>query len=142
MTKDELLALADKVEALEGPSRGVDCWIENHLGLARFDYTPIPWGIGTSERVEPKPFTASLDAAMTLVPEGWLLATLNERNASGRHNWRWKAELWDSAAPRPIGEDAPHVRGLARNAHDAKCASAIALTAASLRALAQKEQQP
>lgn len=33
MTKDELLALADKVEALEGPSREVDAEIAPLMGI-------------------------------------------------------------------------------------------------------------
>lgn len=64
----ELEALAERVEQAEGPSRELDCWIENRLGLARFEPDrPAPFGEGwLDKRVEPKPYTASLDAAMTL----------------------------------------------------------------------------
>lgn len=71
--RDELLALADRCEVATGEDRGIDCWIENHLGLARFvPDRPAPLGGGwLDKRVDPKSYTASLDAAMTLVPEGW-----------------------------------------------------------------------
>lgn len=128
MTKDELLALADKVEALEGPSREVDCWIENRLGLARFvPDRPSPFGEGwLDKRVEPRPYTASLDAAMTLVPEGWVLRLSQIRFGM------WQVELWQG--DKSFKTD-PDVRSIAAT-------PALALTAASLRALAQKEQQP
>lgn len=69
MNLTELIA---RLEAAEEPSRELDCWIENNLGLARFKPDrPSPIGEGWLEkRVEPKPYTSSLDAAMTLVPKG------------------------------------------------------------------------
>lgn len=51
MSRDELLALAERVMALTGPDREADARI---AGKA---YAPA--------------YTASIDAAMTLVPEGW-----------------------------------------------------------------------
>lgn len=56
MDKAALLALADRVEALTGPCFNIEDQIEEVAGL--------PW------RFPPPNYTASLDAAMTLVPEG------------------------------------------------------------------------
>lgn len=66
---EQLLELAERCEAATGADRDIDCWIENRLGLAKFvPDRPAPRGGGwLDKRVEPKPFTASLDAAMTLV---------------------------------------------------------------------------
>jgi len=84
----ELLALADRVEAATGPDRDIDCWIENRLDLAKFvPDSPAPHGGGwLDKRVEPKPYTASLDAAMTLVPEGafWSI-TMRGKQQGGYH---------------------------------------------------------
>jgi len=73
--RSKLLALAEAVEKLSGPDRRLDCLIENELGLARFvEDRPAPFGGGwLDKRVDPKPYTASLDSAMTLVPEGWAI---------------------------------------------------------------------
>lgn len=72
MDKAGLLVLADRVEALTGPDLEVDCLIENALGIAKFERDPrVFFGDADYNRVSPKPYTASLDAAMTLVPDGW-----------------------------------------------------------------------
>lgn len=55
-----LLLLAEKVEGLEGPDREVDC--EILAAVARTDNGPV---------FAAPAYTASLDAAMSLVPEGW-----------------------------------------------------------------------
>jgi len=71
--------ISARVEALEGPCRECDCLIENTLGLAKFERDPrVIYGDAYYNRVEPKPYTASLDAAMTLVPEGFVLHNLQE----------------------------------------------------------------
>jgi hypothetical protein len=71
-TPEQLTKLAERVMALEGPDRSVDLWIENYLGLARFEPAhPFRSHCDGDTRKEPKPFTASLDAAMSLVPEGY-----------------------------------------------------------------------
>ncbi len=64
----KLLELADRVEALSGPDREVDCLIADAvLGPVRKPYVR-----GHCEK-----YTASLDAAMSLVPDGctWGLTT-------------------------------------------------------------------
>lgn len=117
----ELLALAERCEKATGPDRALDYDIAHIVTRAH-----MATGLAPA-------YTGSIDAAMTLVPEGWLLSELYERNAVGEANWRWRATLWQSAAVRPIGQDAPTVSGIARKAHGAKCAPALALCAAALR---------
>lgn len=51
--------LADRVEGAEGPSYALDCEIARAINPQ-----------ATSQTVPPA-YSASLDAAMTLVPEGW-----------------------------------------------------------------------
>jgi hypothetical protein len=64
-----LQPLRDRVAAAQGPDETVDCWIENIFGLAT--YEKGPWvpdeGHIYEERMKPKPFTASIDAAL-----GWV----------------------------------------------------------------------
>ena len=75
MTRDELLALAERVEELGGPDREVDLVAHNLVHRH-----PPRWGCTRSNEPSsliPK-YTASLDAALTLVPEG-----LKHWNAGG-----------------------------------------------------------
>lgn len=59
----DLMELASRVEAGEGPDRELDKAIATALGYGRWYAAWHPsWG-----------YTASLDAAMTLVPEGWAI---------------------------------------------------------------------
>jgi hypothetical protein len=124
--KDELLALAKRVEALTGPDREVDTWIENHLGLARFEPAhPFRSHCDGHTRKEPKLYTASLDAAMSLVPEGW------NWGAWMRHDWlKQNAQVW-------------HLERKGSTNNGDAATPALALTAAALRAIAETEgQQP
>lgn len=113
--RDELLALADRCEAASGADKDIDCWIENHLGLARFEPDrPSPIGGGwLDKRIEPKPYTASLDVAFSLRPKGAV----------------WKVE------------DHPHygLRSVVEDSESYAATPALALCAASLRALAAME---
>jgi len=94
--------LADKIEALEGPSREVDAEIERELAIG------CQW-------TTPARYTASSDAAMTLVPE-WYVAI---------HKWVYP----DHASVAIFGdEDGDNLyRGRGRT-------EALALCAAALRA--------
>ena len=60
--RDALLALADRVEACVGPDREVDQDIHEHIVIQS----------ALSGTIYPhcKKYTASIDAAMTLVPDG------------------------------------------------------------------------
>ena len=80
MDKAALLALADRVEAMTGPDRGVDAAIVLAIcrGATVGHYAADDDGdivfhaaaIGIRDKSTCPHFTASLDAAMTLVPEG------------------------------------------------------------------------
>lgn len=78
----DLLKLAERVEALQGPDREVDELIERAVGTysAFSHYT-----LGDDDQPDyiPTSYTASLDATMTLVPEGWMLITLSDIAADG-----------------------------------------------------------
>ena len=128
--KDELLALAERVEALTGPDREVDWAVVTAIGKADFylQYAKAP----LKYRELVPAYTASLDAAMSLVPEGWRLGSLNERAKRVKSYSQWKAELWRGKHQTHV-----RVRGWSRSAlTDPKNGAALALTAAALRALA------
>lgn len=136
MTKDELLALADKVEALEGPSREVDAEIAPLQGLRMKDEGHPLGGCyyDTNGHGVPLPaHTASLDAALTLVPKGWIATTTDFTHLQENVEGRGLAELY------------PGIRfwGDANRQIQVSAATpALALCAAALRARAQQEQQP
>jgi hypothetical protein len=76
-TREELKALAETVQKLTGPCHATDCAIE-HIVCPRW----------TGEGA-PKPYTASLDAAMSLADGGRVVEILlNAVNANGHeHGW-------------------------------------------------------
>jgi hypothetical protein len=114
MTSDKLLGLAERVEKATEPSVLLDAQIyHDGLGL------PQPAG---DEPYCPR-YTASLDAAMTLVPEGETAGFRVENHPELRRKSR--AEVW-------IDEDADPVRA-------ASATPALALTAAALKARASGE---
>ena len=126
--KDELLALAERVEALTGPDREVDAAIAQAVGAEHGPRETVYYesrSVHYIDEIAPA-YTASLDAAMSLVPEGW----------------RWHSYYW----PR---KDGPRLMSLVTNrphagiAHGKAATPALALTAAALRAIATLEgQQP
>jgi hypothetical protein len=127
--KDELEALAARVEAATGASFMLDA----EIGLAVFGgrRTDVDGVIAVEGRAMlVKPYTASLDAAMSLVPEG-LRLTLSEWD--DEKHLRPKGP-WQAILSRP-GCDASFdaMRGY-RCDHAAT--PALALTAACLRARA------
>ena len=72
--REMLLALADRIEKATGPDRELDIAMLPLVGL-RFVDEGHPIGqvcYDSNNHAVPMPrFTASLDAAMSLVPEGW-----------------------------------------------------------------------
>lgn len=82
---DSMVELARRVEALEGPDREVDCLIAGAVGYEQggtehpasyyISEFGVKWLLEQASRLQsifhllPR-YTASLDAAMTLVPEG------------------------------------------------------------------------
>ena len=152
--KEQLLALADRVEALDGPCGEVNAEImglffnleERHIGSRE------GWGDETFEDclpvkdrvwVDPKTdkwvstharfFTASIDAAMTLVPEGWGYTLVtpppDHRPWASVREWRPddKGKMWTG-------------KHMASSGEVAATTPALALTAAALRAQAEIEQ--
>jgi hypothetical protein len=140
--KDELIALAERVEALTGPDRMVAKLI---FAAVYSDGVPSPvvesgygwreddagWWLATGEDARTPPKTvyppnwlASLDAAMSLVPEGWVSV----------RGWDYR-----NRASRAIFMDDEGVRLFWGRA----ATPALAMTAAALRAIAEtQEQQP
>ena len=86
MTRDELIAA---LEAATGADRKLDAEIiRHHFGYSKDD--PLWHGLE---------YTASLDAALTLVPEGW-----DEEIKRARHRKGWFASLALNRGPG-IGYD-------------------------------------
>lgn len=81
--RQALLDLATRVEGLDGPSREVDAWIAASLikdipKLAALN-TPKKWvKAAMQENWNIPRCTASLDAAMQLVPRGWTVANIGQ----------------------------------------------------------------
>lgn len=109
---NELLELAGRCEKATGPSRDLDADISRAYG----GYSE------TKSAYAPEPFTASLDAAMSLVPEGWAYSVGNIDPS------RCRCSAWVMPPPYSIGAD---IRTGAT--------PALALCAAALRARASKE---
>lgn len=131
MTRDDLTALIARVEAATGPDREVDAEIARtllphnaeHVARSRSGWSyrvfgPEGWD---DEWMETRPYTASLDAAMTLVPEG------GEWNAAGG----WTSGCLPSSRAKAVKATA-WVWGAERGVFAAT--PALALTAAALRA--------
>lgn len=128
-TREELLALAERVEALSGPDREVDCAIGVAIGRFRtepntrwpdqLDYIEIreggDWYPGHGFDMLVPNWTASLDAALSLQPEGWGWVDL---------------EISPKATEVLINNQSRQVCGRATT-------PALALTAVALRALAE-----
>lgn len=119
----DLLELASRVEALTGPDREVDAEIArltNSQGSYLADC--LGWDdVGHAiMRAGPLHYTHSLDAAMTLVPDGWKLRQMNF-SAPCADDRKWHLNLHGGK----VGEDTFVGRG---------ASPALALTAAALLA--------
>jgi hypothetical protein len=135
----DLMELASRVEAREGPDRELDALICLAIGQSGGNPIVAPgmagWLVGSQTNpnpVEAKRYTASLDAAMSLVPPNcypWVEFGKNKGVAESR---RWYAHIaapddWD----RQRVEDEWHCDVYAAT-------PALALTAAALRARAHQ----
>lgn len=146
-TKAELLALADRVEALDRADREVDALIKQAVfvpgGFIRQSPINGNWciyenGNNGKERLVERPrsvshgkwrsdaYTSSIDAAMTLVPETCLIVLKHLWADGGKREWyatlnAYKDNMWVDS-------------------HDAlNPSAAITLTAAAIRAIAAKD---
>ena len=139
MDRDTLLKLAERVEAAQGADRTLDAEIFKAIGapvpfqfmnkLLALEYndTEKAYFARVSDdmhvKYSPPAYSASIDAAMTLVPDGtghdpwWLL--------KGAWRGKAKAEIWVHNKGKPY-------RGTAST-------PALALLAACLRAIAEGE---
>ena len=98
-----LAELKSGLEAATGPDRYLDMWIENVLGISRFQRDPkVGYGDADYDRVPPKPLTASIDAAVALVEEKLPGCRIKLERAFGTiDGWyceiaQWKGETFDS----------------------------------------------
>ena len=114
-------SIAERIEALEGPCREMDLSIAKAVGLAHLD--AVAGGVtgfmymdrGQPACVTVPRYTASLDAAMTLVPERWV----------------WSINQFpDKASAYCVSED----EVIARPRKQYQATPALALCAAALRA--------
>ncbi len=124
--KDELLALADRVEALTGADREGDEAIANAIGHAL-----LTWEVEGDRYTTAHRFTASLDAAMSLVPTE---PFPNLR--CGKWWWMLEVREWESVAHIAYEN---HDAGIPEYGATA-ATPALALTVAALRAIAATEQ--
>lgn len=120
--KEKLIELAERVEALEGPDKGLDREIFDAVtgGVFKPENAQYWHAVSWSER-QANHFTASLDTAMTLVPDGWTYQAF--QGPSGQpHKW---------TLVRIGASDQKYTEAKAKAA-----TPALALTAATLRAIA------
>ena len=112
----ELLKLADRVEALDGPDREVDLGIERVI-------RPRRYRLECPTSADPE-YTASLDAAMTLVPDGcvWNLGGNSKKGFA-------RTGLFGAMIKQGIDEIFAEAS-----------TPALALTAAALRAIAALQE--
>lgn len=132
-----LLELATRCEAATGPDRELDELISAAVEGAvrevqsdgRTAYHTIDGSRWVSIRVPDPGYTASLDAAMTLVPEGFRLFCLGEARYMTRNPaYSAQLEIWTSK---------DGVDGSDRRSIGVANTAALALCAAALRALNQ-----
>lgn len=131
----DLLKLAERCEAAEGPNGDLDLDIHGACNASKV------WT--AEERTwmhlhgEFAPYTASLDAALTLVPEGWRLAALCEREP-----WFCRLETLDfRSVTWGKGEDWITDITDGQEAMAKGSSPALALCAAALRARAPIERK-
>lgn len=136
-----LLELAARVEALTGPDREVDAeiavavsgdsgaFVVAPMEDCIFQHIPGWWRDGADKSHDAPEYTASLDAAMSLVPKGCGF-NLDRYWMIGREGSAWRCDLSFGGTP-----DSPRRVGRAEDAYSA----ATAITAAALRAKAVGE---
>jgi hypothetical protein len=123
MTAPDIDGLVERLEKASGPDRQLDGAIAMLIDDVP-DWCRGPTTVGTYEHpkrgiLNARRFTESIDAAMTLVPEGWCWGLFDEPNA-------W---LWPTAT-----------RDLLTGIQGKGATPAIALCIAALRARAQADE--
>lgn len=128
ITSQKLIDLAARCESATGPDRELDAAIGRALGISPVGLTSIsfPHDPATERFVR---FTASLDAALTLVPEGWGGKLFFSEDRPDR-------EVHCSATLARSYPTNAQVYAEKSGKHGARSAMPLALCAASLRARA------
>jgi len=143
-TRDALLALAERCEQASGPDRELDGEIARALGWTDVHVSVLnplfqvgrPPGV-TGWRDPVPAFTASLDAALTLVPEGWRVNGA-DWSILGQYSWMLKGPCKKLI----MGADGYEEAGGDWFKSGVSLATpALALCAAALRALASEVGQ-
>lgn len=130
MTSSPLKELADKVEAASGPDRELECRIWAAQKGGGFDtYRAVVPDFG---QWQAPAYTASIDAAMTLVPEGWNWMAGNRDQPKAR-------AYVNNGQPHFVSAQRPNPK--LRWFEVVAVTPALALTAAALRARAALSSQ-
>ncbi len=74
----KFLELAERCEKAEGPDRELDARIHYEMMGLSTVYSIDDFLVSDISKNHPKRYTASLDAALTLVPEGWWVQHLGK----------------------------------------------------------------
>jgi hypothetical protein len=102
-SKQQLLDLARRLEEATGPDRELDLQIATTCGAKVLEATAIATGRAFEYRRIPEraalTFTASIDAAMTLVPEGFDWAVFRTNGGLTVHAWCGNREDVFGATP-------------------------------------------
>lgn len=137
MTTAELI---ERLERAEWPSRELDAEIDAFLGWAPLANPTSAGGLidmmvspsGETVRRTVPHYTASIDAALTLVPEGWRIAGFVEYG----NGMKWKGRIYCALVPSDLSHlprtYAAHSAAAVRCDHAAT--PAIALCIAALKA--------
>lgn len=117
--KQALLDLAARVAGLGGPDRVVDFEIADALRKPR---SSDRWA-GETLAKQAKRYTASLDAAMSLIPAGWHTFFASQDRHSGRWKWElrcagFKASVRAESAALAVTSAALRARSLASMEND------------------------
>ena len=131
-----LKTLADRVEAGSGTDRELDCLIERAVGAVDARTITNGFGFGFTDRgqwacEDVKQYSASLDAAMTLIEPGWRLQHLGQRHKFDR----WTAQIANDGCEERIAmEDDPSFVSRTGNT------AALSVVATALAIIAWREE--
>lgn len=128
--RQDMAGIVERLEAASGPSNELNGLILKESKPEFADTTVVSgWLVGGNHAVPTlaPPFTSSIDAALSLVPEGWI---------AGELQW-WKCEAAPRMAWCQLESDAGD--GLLATVEGRGATPAIAIVIAALRARAHKE---
>jgi len=137
----DLNKLAARVEALTGPCRETDAEIAPLAGfyIGHIRSLGDVWMNTEGDVWDLPAFTASLDAAMSLVPRGWIVSLLRYFNGDGEY---WSRAILTDSFTVGRGRDPEEERSVQSSIGEKRAGddpTPRALTAAALRARAAME---